>query len=90
MPGHGLMNIEEQRMGRGTVGVCWFLMVVTEKRNMEVLGSWTMLGTCLENREREKHGQAVVAILVFNWFWVLGFLSSLKYLRFSAWLNQHS
>lgn len=54
MSGHGLMNIEEQRIGRETVGGCWFLMVVTEKRNMEVQGSWTILGTCLGNGEKEK------------------------------------
>lgn len=54
MSGHGLMNIEEQRIGRETVRGCWFLMVVTEKRNMEVQGSWTILGTCLGNGEKEK------------------------------------
>lgn len=30
LSGHGLMNVEEQRMGKETVGTCWFLVVVPE------------------------------------------------------------
>lgn len=52
-------------MCKEMVGGCWFLMVVTEERNVEVLGSWTMLHTCLGNREGEKDG-GVLVLLFFT------------------------
>lgn len=52
-------------MCKETVGGCWLLMVVTEERNVEVLGSWAMLRTCLGNREGEKD-EGVLALLYFT------------------------
>lgn len=63
--GNGLTNFEEQRMCKEMVGGCWLLMVVTEERNVEVLGSWAMLRTCLGNREGEKD-EGVLALLYFT------------------------
>lgn len=41
-------------------------MVMPERRNLEFLGSWTMLGTWLGDGEREKDGQGVLAVLTFT------------------------